>query len=73
MPIERSEPIRIRGHLWQNFSSVTFKQLPSPGPLVLENPFDVTKKITYPIPQGGGGYYRTPSLDQHVGNRAVLS
>ena len=21
-----------------------------------------TKKITYPIPQGGGGYYRTPSL-----------
>ena len=50
------------GHLWQNFSSVTFKQLPSPGPLVLENPFDVTKKITYQIPQGGGGYYRTPSL-----------
>jgi cytochrome c5 len=50
------------GHLWQNFSSVTFKQLPSPGQLVLENPFDVTKKINYPIPQGGGGYYRTPSL-----------
>jgi len=50
------------GHLWQNFSSVTFKQLPSPGQLVLENPFDKTKKITYQIPQGGGGYYRTPSL-----------
>jgi cytochrome c5 len=50
------------GHLWQNFSSVTFKQLPSPGPLVLENPFDAAKKITHQIPQGGGGYYRTPSL-----------
>jgi cytochrome c5 len=50
------------GHVWQNFSSVTFKQLPAPGPLVLENPFDKTKKISYSIPQGGGGYYRTPSL-----------
>jgi hypothetical protein len=50
------------GHIWQNFSSVTFKQLPTPGQLLLENPFDQTKKITYQIPQGGGGYYRTPSL-----------
>jgi hypothetical protein len=50
------------GHIWQNFSSVTFKQLPTPGQLLLDNPFDKTKKITYQIPQGGGGYYRTPSL-----------
>jgi cytochrome c5 len=50
------------GHLWQNFSSVTFKQLPGPGQLVLENPFDPSKKITHQIPQGAGGYYRTPSL-----------
>ena len=50
------------GHIWQNFSSVTFKQMPSPGQLALENPFDKTKKIAYSIPQGGGGYYRTPSL-----------
>ncbi len=52
------------GHLWQNFSSLTFKQLPTPGQLVLANPFDTThtQKITYNIPQGGGGYYRTPSL-----------
>ncbi|MGB6941749.1 MAG: hypothetical protein WBE37_05105 [Bryobacteraceae bacterium] len=49
-------------HLWQNFSSVTFKQLPSPGQLLLENPFDQTKKIAFQIPQGGGGYYRTASL-----------
>jgi len=50
------------GHLWQNFSSVTFKQLPSPGTLTLENPFDATKKITHQIAPGAGGYYRTPSL-----------
>jgi hypothetical protein len=50
------------GHIWQEFSSVTFKQLPSPGRLVLQNPFDETHPITFDIPQGGGGYYRTPSL-----------
>ncbi len=49
-------------HIWNNFSSLTFKQLPSPGRLVLENPFDSTQKINFDIPQGGGGYYRTPSL-----------
>jgi len=50
------------GHIWQEFSSVTFKQLPSPGRLVLQNPFDKTQPITFDIAQGGGGYYRTPSL-----------
>ncbi|MBV9611477.1 MAG: hypothetical protein JO091_03355 [Acidobacteriaceae bacterium] len=49
-------------HLWHNFSSLTFKQLPSPGTLLLDNPFANGEKITFPIPQGGGGYYRTPSL-----------
>ena len=49
------------GHIWQNFSSLTFKQLPSPGKLLLENPFDQTQPISFAIPQGGG-YYRTPSL-----------
>jgi hypothetical protein len=48
------------GHLWQNFSSRTFKQLPSPGKLILQNPFDASRPITFSIPQGG--YYRTPSL-----------
>ncbi len=50
-----------QGHIWQNFSSLTFKQLPSPGTLVLQNPFDQAKPIRFEIPQGGG-YYRTPSL-----------
>ncbi len=49
-------------HLWHNFSSLTFKQLPTPGTLVLQNPFDGSQPIHFKIPQGGGGYYRTPSL-----------
>jgi hypothetical protein len=49
-----------QGHLWQNFSSRTFKQLPSPGNLIVPNPFDSGKPITYAIQNGG--YYRTPSL-----------
>ncbi len=50
----------IEGHLWQNFSSATFKQLPSPGTLILENPFNPKQPINFKIPHGG--YYRTPSL-----------
>jgi hypothetical protein len=50
----------IEGHLWQNFSSATFKQLPLPGTAILENPFDKTQPIAFKIPNGG--YYRTPSL-----------
>ena len=50
----------IQGHLWQNFSSTTFKELPIPGTMLLENPFDAKTPISYKIPNGG--YYRTPSL-----------
>ncbi len=48
------------GHLWQNFSSATFKTLPVPGKLILENPFDSKSPIEFAMPNGG--YYRTPSL-----------
>jgi cytochrome c5 len=48
------------GHLWQNFSSVTFKELPSPGTLTLPNPIDPKSPINFKIPNGG--YYRVPSL-----------
>ena len=51
-----------KGHVWEQFSSKTFKQLPSPGKLTLENPFDKDKPIDFEIPGGGTGYYRTPSL-----------
>ena len=50
------------GHVWAQFSSKTYKELPSPGKLTLENPFDANKPLELEIPAGGNGYYRTPSL-----------
>lgn len=50
------------GHVWQNFSSATYKDLPSPGTLTLYNPFTGERDLTHEIPAGGTGYYRTPSL-----------
>jgi hypothetical protein len=50
------------GHVWQNFSSRTYKTSPSPGTLTLYNPFDPAHPIDFPIPATGVGYYRTPSL-----------
>ena len=52
----------IKGHIWDQFSSKTYKELPSPGELTLENPFDEDDPIEFQIPEGGRGYYRTPSL-----------
>lgn len=51
-----------QGNIWAQFSSKTYKELPSPGKLTLENPFDEDKPIDFEIPEGGTGYYRTPSL-----------
>jgi hypothetical protein len=51
-----------QGNVWAQFSSKTYKELPSPGKLTLENPFDEDKPIDFEIPAGGTGYYRTPSL-----------
>lgn len=50
----------IEQHIWQDFSSRTFKQLPSPGLMTEQNPFDEKETISFPISHGG--YYRTPSL-----------
>jgi hypothetical protein len=36
------------------------QELPSPGKMLLENPFDAKSPIQFNIPSGG--YYRTPSL-----------
>ena len=52
----------ISGHIWQNFSSKTFKEQPSPGTLKLENPFSGAPPIDFTIPSTGVGHYRTPSL-----------
>ncbi|MGK7877002.1 MAG: hypothetical protein AB4426_28040 [Xenococcaceae cyanobacterium] len=50
------------GHVWEQFSSKTYKELPSPGTLELENPFKEDQPIEFEVPSGGTGYYRTPSL-----------
>jgi hypothetical protein len=47
-------------HVWNDFSSKTFKQLPPPGNIVVQNPFAPGQTITFPLRYGG--YYRTPSL-----------
>jgi hypothetical protein len=49
-------------HVWEQFSSKTYKELPSPGSLTLENPFNKSKPIQFIVPSGGVGYYRTPTL-----------
>jgi len=49
------------GHVWDNFSSKTYKELPSVGAIKVWNPYtDAEEDFT--VPGGGPGYYRTPSL-----------
>lgn len=50
-----------RGHIWDNFSSETYKMLPSPGSIEMLNPFDGSMQ-KFQAPGGGPGYYRVPSL-----------
>ncbi len=51
----------IRGHVWDNFSSETYKSLPAVGPIAIRHPLDGTT-TTHVMPGGGRGYYRVPSL-----------
>jgi mono/diheme cytochrome c family protein len=50
-----------RGHIYEQYSSETFKELPSPGFLTLFNPYNPLVPIFFKVPDGNG-YYRTPSL-----------
>jgi hypothetical protein len=53
----------VQGHIWEEFSSATYKELPSAGQLRdLYNPLDPGSPITFTLPAGGRGYYRTPTL-----------
>jgi hypothetical protein len=50
-----------KDHIWANFSSDTYKSLPSVGEIEFYNPYaETTEK--FKAPAGGPGYYRTPSL-----------
>jgi hypothetical protein len=58
----------MRGQVWDNFSSETYKSLPSVGRIRFYNPFssegllDDRCNDSYVAPSGGPGYYRPASL-----------
>jgi hypothetical protein len=51
----------IRGNIWDNFSSSTYKDLPSVGKVTVQDPF-TAERWQYPMPGGGLGFTRVPSL-----------
>ncbi|WP_380876125.1 hypothetical protein ACFB49_07400 [Sphingomonas sp. DBB INV C78] len=51
----------LRGNIWDNFSSESYKTLPSVGHISLRDPF-TAKPVYYQMPGGGRGYTRPPSL-----------
>jgi hypothetical protein len=52
----------MRNHIWDNFSSETYKTLPTIPPFEVDNPWGKNGKSTIAIDAGGPGYYRPPSL-----------
>jgi hypothetical protein len=50
------------GHIWDNFSSDTYKALPPVGVIETFNPADEATPYRFTPPAGGRGYYRPPSL-----------
>ena len=51
----------IRGNIWDNFSSETYKDLPSAGTITIFHPYTGNAN-TYTLPAGGRGYTRPPTL-----------
>jgi hypothetical protein len=51
----------IGGNIWDNFSSQTYKDLPSVGTITVYDPYSGEPRI-YSMPGGGRGYTRPPSL-----------
>jgi hypothetical protein len=51
----------VRGNIWDNFSSSTYKALPSVGKITVQDPF-TAKRWQYTMPGGGRGFTRVPSL-----------
>jgi hypothetical protein len=50
------------GHVWDNFSSSTYKGLAKVEEQEWYNPFDENNRIKFKPKGGGPGYYRVPSL-----------
>ena len=51
----------LAGNIWDNFSSHSYKKLPSVGTITLSDPFTGAAR-DYKMPAGGRGYTRPPSL-----------
>jgi len=51
----------IRDNIWDNFSSESYKSLPSVGSIKIRHPV-TGKESDYPLPAGGRGYIRPASL-----------
>jgi hypothetical protein len=51
----------LGGNIWDNFSSQSYKQLPSVGTVTMYDPF-TGEPMPYQMPAGGRGYTRVPSL-----------
>ena len=51
----------IRGNIWDNFSSDTYKTLPSVGNITVQDPF-TAERWQFKMPDGGLGFTRVPSL-----------
>jgi hypothetical protein len=51
----------LAGNIWDNFSSQTYKNLPSIGTVTVSDPFTGEAR-PYVMPAGGRGYTRVPSL-----------
>src|SRR4029078_2673412 len=51
----------IRNNIWDNFSSESYKQLPSVGSIKIRHPVSGAES-DYPLPAGGRGFIRPASL-----------
>src|SRR5262249_1150446 len=51
----------IAGNIWDNLSSLSYKQLPSVGTITVYDPF-TGNPYQYVMPASGRGYTRVPSL-----------
>jgi hypothetical protein len=51
----------LGGNIWDNFSSQSYKHLPSVGTITVRDPF-TGESHPYAMPAGGRGYTRPPSL-----------
>ncbi len=51
----------LRGNIWNDFSSESYKRLPSVGTITVADPFTGAQR-PYKMPAGGRGYTRPPSL-----------